>query len=221
MHLNTPPAIRGNEPSEPSKRGLGRGPGERGPRQLGNAGWTQGRGLGFWMEPPASAQADLLSPGWESRSDTEFGTESSQKRWWRQWAQRLLRSRICVSHRPQSLQRSPLVLPRAPNLINNENQRSKFKELIGFIQNFMNWAAPHLANRKALHWAAEGERFLKVEWGKKKELINKECFVSGKFTLLRGVLGVCGRGLLSSTEQRIPGWVVKPCDSPARDWNGT
>lgn len=50
----------------------------------------------------------------------------------------------------------------------------------------------HLTNRKELHRPTEKESFLKAERGRKKEVIRKECVVSGKAALLRGTEGACG-----------------------------
>ena len=50
----------------------------------------------------------------------------------------------------------------------------------------------HLANRKELHQAVEKERFLKVEWEWKKEIIGKECLVSDKVAFLKGTKGPTG-----------------------------
>ena len=40
----------------------------------------------------------------------------------------------CVSHCPQSLQKSPFILPLPPNQLKNKIQPSKFEDLIGFIK---------------------------------------------------------------------------------------
>ena len=50
----------------------------------------------------------------------------------------------------------------------------------------------HLANRKELYQAVEKERFLKVEWEWKKEIIGKECLVSDKVAFLKGTKGPTG-----------------------------
>ena len=50
-------------------------------------------------------------------------------------------------------------------MLKNIIQLSKFEDLIGFIQGFMNQAASQLADRKELQRAAEKERFLKVKTG--------------------------------------------------------
>lgn len=52
-------------------------------------------------------------------------------------------------------------------------QLNKFKDQIGFIQRFMNWAASHLTNRRELCPAVEKEMFLKAERRQKKEIISK------------------------------------------------
>lgn len=54
----------------------------------------------------------------------------------------------------------------------------------------MTQAAPSLASRKKLCWAAEKEKFLKTEEKQKKEIINQECIVSSKVALLRETEGV-------------------------------
>ena len=52
--------------------------------------------------------------------------------------------------------------------LKTEIQLSKSEDQIGFLQQFMNRAPAHLANRKELWRAIEKERFLKAErgWGK-------------------------------------------------------
>ena len=50
----------------------------------------------------------------------------------------------------------------------------------------MNWAP---SNRKEFCRAVEKERFLKAESGQKKQIIRKECIVSGKVSLLRETEG--------------------------------
>lgn len=56
-----------------------------------------------------------------------------------------------------------------------------FKDQIGLLERLMNQTASRLANGKELHWAAEKERFLKVEAaGEEVGIISKECIVSGK-----------------------------------------
>lgn len=80
---------------------------------------------------------------------------------------------------------------------------------MGFIKWVMNQAASHLADRNELCWAVEKERFLKMERRQKKEIMNKEFIGSSKVTLLNGMEGVCRVDYLTSSDQVIPGWVVK------------
>lgn len=66
-------------------------------------------------------------------------------------------------------------------LLNNTNPTEWFKDQTGLLEQLMNQTASHLANGKELQWAAEKERFLKVEVvGKEVGIISKECIVSGK-----------------------------------------
>lgn len=53
----------------------------------------------------------------------------------------------------------------------------------------MNQAASCLANEKELCQATGKKGFFKAEKGKKKEIINKACIVSGKVAFLRGMEG--------------------------------
>ena len=59
-------------------------------------------------------------------------------------------------------------------LLRNKIQQSKHEVLIGFIQQFMNWAASRLANRKEFQRAIEKERFV-FKW-KFKFQCPKNCF---------------------------------------------
>ena len=44
-------------------------------------------------------------------------------------------------------------------VLKNNIHLNKFEDQIGFIQQIMNWAASHLANRKELLWAVEKKGF--------------------------------------------------------------
>lgn len=51
------------------------------------------------------------------------------------------------------------------------NSTDKLEDLVGFVQQFMNWAASHLAHRKELWRTVEKERFFKGRnWVWKKEV---------------------------------------------------
>ena len=69
--------------------------------------------------------------------------------------------------------------------------KNKFKALIGFIQQFMNLAASHLASREELQRATERERFLIVGQGSYQK---KKKIISGLDDLpMREERGLCGR----------------------------
>ena len=74
-----------------------------------------------------------------------------------------------------------------------------FKDLIGFIEQGMNWAASHLVSRKELCQTVEN--VLKGGKGVEKDSISKECIVSGKVTLLRAFWV----DNLTSADQKISG----------------
>ena len=75
-------------------------------------------------------------------------------------------------------------------LLNNKKfNQINFKDPIGFIEQFMNQAASHLANRKEFCRALEKEEFLKVQRRvDNQEIVSKEGIVSRK-VILRGLSG--------------------------------
>ena len=101
------------------------------------------------MAPPACSSWPA-EPWTGSGSDTEFGAESSQKRGEGSEREGTSGTASVLVIVPKAF-RASSAPARAPKLINSENQRSTFEELMGFIRKFMNWVAPHLANREVLH----------------------------------------------------------------------
>lgn len=66
-------------------------------------------------------------------------------------------------------------------LLKNKIQVSKFEDLIGFLQQLLNWAASRLESRKELAEAVENGR----QKGE-QEVSNQEWIVQGKVTFLWG-----------------------------------
>lgn len=85
------------------------------------------------------------------------------------------------------LLKSPLISLLPPNLL-KKIQLSKFRDLIGFIQQLKNLAACYLAVERS----SEGH---KAEKGQEKEIINKECIVLGNVSPLEN--RKCSSGGLS------------------------
>ena len=62
-------------------------------------------------------------------------------------------------------------------------QLSKFEDLVGFIQQFTNGTASHLATRMELQGTVQNGKFLKAEREWDKKVINKRV-ISGNITFL-------------------------------------
>ena len=88
-------------------------------------------------------------------------------------------------------------------------QLSKFfQDLIAFIQQFMNWAVSHLADRKELCGAIQKGRLLLAEGAGQGCYASKEQIVCGKVTFLQGPAGVHEADYLTSADQVIPDWLL-------------
>lgn len=86
-------------------------------------------------------------------------------------------------------------------LLKNKIHWSKFADLIGFIEWFMNRAASHLANRKELWRAVQKGRLWKAEGGRDQERADGLIFPWG-------MEGVCQVDYLTTADQELPDWQV-------------
>lgn len=85
------------------------------------------------------------------------------------------------------------------------------------FQQFINWAASHLANTMKLQGYAQNGSFYR-QMGQKKEVLNKEWIVLSKVAPLWGKKEIYYTDYLTTTNQVIPDWVVNG-HIPGRGWN--
>lgn len=84
-------------------------------------------------------------------------------------------------------------------------QLNKFKDLIGFIQWFINWVLSLLENRKELQRTVQVEDFDRQKWMKDKEKVH--CFRQGDLPL--GDKKDISVYYFTGAYQKIPDWQVK------------